>query len=124
MCHFSHSRQLQALLVLVKGQLLLPKPQLPLTALGFCAEWEMQERLGLSGLPLHCAALKANTSTWSPGFVLTQAEFLVDWAHWSRVQSLSAAVRVVNTNSMLRVMPQALEGPWGVQVIPWVLGSV
>lgn len=83
----------------------------------------MQERLGLSGLPLHCAALKANTSTCSPGFVLTQAEFLVDWAHWSGRQSLSAAVRVVNTNSMLRAMPQALEGPWGVQVMPWVLGS-
>lgn len=77
----------------------------------------------LSWLPLHCAAVKANASTCSSDFLLTQAGFLVDWAHWSGWQSFSAAARVVNPDSMLWAMPRALEGPESVQVMPWVLGS-
>lgn len=119
MCQFSRSAQLQALLVLAKAQLWSPKPQFPLTAVDFHTEWEIWGRL--LGLPLCCAALKANTSVCSSGFSLAQAEFLVDWAHRREQQSLSAAARVVNPDSVLWVMPRALEGPRGVQVMLWVL---
>lgn len=96
--------QLQALLVLAKARLWLPKPQLPLT------DSETLERLGLPVLPLFCAALKASASTCFSLLLLMQAEFLEDWAHWSRWQRFLVTARAVNPDLMLRPMPKPCRG--------------